>query len=267
LIISHSMLLYWWPVWAIGLLLFVLTVIDGTRLAVVPPDTVAYTGAEVKVGEAGKETTYRDRDILMAPQDKHLPPYPDGKPYLRIANHSSYGILFATTLVLVIFITNVPLRGLWSAFVILGIILLVVIFAYFQLWDAIFRHLSHLDLRINAGSYLFIAGILLILWILVVGIFDRRVYMLFTPGQFRVCEEVGGGETTYDTMGMVVQKQRDDWFRHIFLGAGSGDLIVRTSGAHAREFHMPNVTFIDRKLKRIEELQADKPVVASGTTK
>jgi hypothetical protein len=91
--------------------------------------------------------------------------------------------------------------------------------------------------------------------------FDRQLYMIFTPGQFRVCQEIGGGESTYDTMGMVIQKQRDDLFRHIILGLGSGDLIVRTSGAHSHEFHMSNVLFINRKLQVIEEMQRDRPVV------
>ena len=44
-------------------------------------------------------------------------------------------------------------------------------------------------------------------------------------------EEVGGGEKSYDTAGMSIEKHRDDLFRHWVLGLGSGDLTVRTSGA------------------------------------
>src|SRR2546421_298972 len=40
-IISHSNLLYWWPVWAVGFLMGILTLIHGTLLAVVPEKTVA----------------------------------------------------------------------------------------------------------------------------------------------------------------------------------------------------------------------------------
>ena len=85
--------------------------------------------------------------------------------------------------------------------------------------------------------------------------------MIFTPGQVRVHLEIGGGETAYDTMGMTIQKQRDDLFRHWILGLGSGDLIVRTSGANSHEFHMPNVLSVSYKLRQIEEMQRDRPTV------
>jgi hypothetical protein len=60
---------------------------------------------------------------------------------------------------------------------------------------------------------------------------------------------------------MVIQHLRDDIFRHWILGLGSGDLIVRTSGAHSHEFRMSNVLFVGRKLQLIEEMQRDRPVV------
>jgi len=62
---------------------------------------------------------------------------------------------------------------------------------------------------------------------------DPQIYMVFTPGQLRVRQEIGGGEAAYDTAGMVIQKQRNDLFRHWILGLGSGDLVVNTSGATA----------------------------------
>ena len=38
-IISHSTLFYWWPVWAVGFLLGILSLLWGDRMAVVPPET------------------------------------------------------------------------------------------------------------------------------------------------------------------------------------------------------------------------------------
>ena len=38
-VVAHSMLFYWWPVWAVGLLMAGLTWLDGHRLAVVPAGT------------------------------------------------------------------------------------------------------------------------------------------------------------------------------------------------------------------------------------
>jgi hypothetical protein len=263
-IISHSNIFYWWPVWAVGFLMAILTYFDGYRTAVVPPDTKAYRGVEVKVGEPGRQTTYEGRDILLVPEKAHLPTDSDGKPIdpkLHMATHASYGVVFATTLLLVIVITNVPLRGLWSWIVIIGTVLVVVILALAGVWDSIFYYLSFLDIRINAGGYVFISGILFAIWLVIMLVFDRNHYMIFTPGQLKVCEEVGSGETAYDTMGMVTQKERSDLFRHIILGLGSGDLVVRTSGANFHEFRLPNVLFVSRKLEMIEGMQRDRPVV------
>jgi len=65
----------------------------------------------------------------------------------------------------------------------------------------------------------------------------------------------------YSTDGMTFQKQRSDFFRHYVLGLGSGDLIVRTSGAQAHQIDLPNVLFITSKLRRIERLLKTKNVV------
>src|SRR5262245_20519963 len=41
IIVQHSMIFYWWPVWAVGLLMALLTFIDGHRMILVPnPDDV-----------------------------------------------------------------------------------------------------------------------------------------------------------------------------------------------------------------------------------
>ena len=80
------------------------------------------------------------------------------------------------------------------------------------------------------------------------------MYMVFTPGQFKVCTEIGGGEKVFDTIGMKLEKRRSDLFRHWILGLGSGDLIVKTTGAQAHQFEMDNVLFVGRKVQQIEEM-------------
>jgi hypothetical protein len=85
--------------------------------------------------------------------------------------------------------------------------------------------------------------------------------MVFTPGQFKVRTEIGGGEQVYDAVGMTLQKQRSDLFRHWILGLGSGDLIVKTAGAQAHQFEMDNVLFITKKVQLIEEMLKRKTVV------
>ncbi|MCI0741300.1 MAG: hypothetical protein L0Y72_19900, partial [Gemmataceae bacterium] len=93
-------------------------------------------------------------------------------------------------------------------------------------------------------------------------LFDKQIYIVFTPGQFRVRLEIGDAETAYDTTGMTIQKQRSDLFRHWILGLGSGDLIVKTAGAQAHHFDLPNVLFLGRKVKEIEEMLRSRQVVA-----
>ena len=60
---------------------------------------------------------------------------------------------------------------------------------------------------------------------------------------------------------MVVEKHRDDLFRHWLLGFGSGDLTVHTSGANAQQFEMPNVLGIDRKLALINTMLQEREVI------
>jgi len=171
------------------------------------------------------------------------------------------GASYCIVLLLVILITNVPLRGLWSVVVIVMIVLLSVIFALAGWWDDIFEALGGLHIYIGMAGYLFVSTVLLIMWLISMFIFDRQTYVIFEPGQMRVCEEVGAGERSYDTIGMSIEKHRDDLFRHWVLGLGSGDLTVRTSGANAHQFTLNNVLFIGAKLDRIEDLQRTKQMV------
>ena len=229
-------------------------------MAVVPKGAEIVRGAEV-IGPTldGKETRYKNRDVLVLPEKKYLTQDPDDphappQKLRQISKGRESGVLFATILLLVIVITNVPLRGLWSFLVILLIVALSIIFALAGWWEVIFRYFSYLDIRINAGGYIFISTILFAVWLFTVLVFDKQIYMVFTPGQFKVCTEIGGGEQTYSTVGLTLEKQRSDLFRHWILGLGSGDLIVKTSGAQAHHFEMPNVLFISRKMQQIEDM-------------
>ncbi len=260
-IVSHSNLFYWWPVWAIGFLLGMLSYFDGHRLAIVPNGTQVMRDAKV----GGVEGTH---EILVLPEGKHVMPARPargdqqlGEPPHHIAASKSYGVLYAFVLLLVIVITNVPLRGLWSVVVIITLVMLAIIFQLSGFWETILDALGRLHIYINTGGYFLISSVLFLIWLVTFLFFDRQVYMVFTPGQLRVRQEIGGGEAAYDTAGMVVQKQRNDLFRHWILGLGSGDLIVNTSGAHAHHFDLPNVLFIGNKVRQVEDMLREKPVV------
>ena len=264
-VISHSNLFYWWPVWAIGFLMAALTYLDGNVLAIVPTGTRAI----------GELVSYKDKEGKIYQGEAYLLPEPKNKddlrnrvsrltrgnidsqtknPYIHMARSKNYGVIFCVTLLLVITITNIPLRGMWSVVIIITIIMMSVIFALAGWWDHIFNALEYLDIRINAGGDLFIACGLFVIWLFTILIFDRQIYIEFEPGQFKVCTEIGGGEKAYDTIGMTLERQRSDLFRHMILGLGSGDLIVRTTGAQAHQFDLPNVLFISKKVQMIEDL-------------
>ena len=118
------------------------------------------------------------------------------------------------------------------------------------------------DIRINASGYFFLSGVLCGIWALATFLFDRQTYIIFTPGQFKVCQSIGEGEKVYDTVGLSLERQRGDIFRHYILGLGSGDLIVKTTGAQAHHFDLPNVLFISRKVQQIEDMLRERKVVA-----
>lgn len=259
-IVSHSNLFYWWPVWAVGFLIAALTFLDNQYMAIVPAKTEALESATV-ITKTGDKLV--NREVLMLPEGKELAARvdpakkkgsPPANPRLHIAKGRAYGVLFATVLLVVIVLTNIPLRGMWSIMVIVLAVLLSVIFALAGWWEIILFHLSLLDIRINAGGYLFISLPLFLIWLFVMLLFDRQIYMVFTPGQFRVCTEVGGGEQVYDATGMTLEKKRSDFFRHWLLGFGSGDLVVKTSGAQAHHFDLPNVLFVNKKKEMIEKM-------------
>ena len=175
LIVAHTTLFYWWPVWAAGLLLAGLTWLDGHRLAIVP------AGTQVVEGFDG------GRDALVLPAGAHLPKDPaTGKPrapIIRMARHSGYGVVFVVVVLLVIFITNVPIRGLWSVVAILTVVLGTIILALAGWWDNILEAAVRSRVYINAFGYLAISLPLLVLWLVVVLFFDHRKYMVFAPGQ------------------------------------------------------------------------------------
>jgi hypothetical protein len=254
------MIFYWWPVWAVGFLMAALTYFQGTHLAVVPEGTEPQEN--VNIPEFGT------RSALILPAGKQLVvDRATGKPMqptLRIASRSSPGIIFVTALVLVILITNVPIRGLSSVVAILATILLVVILSLFDAWEPILETLIHSRIYINAFGYLAIAMPLFVLWLVFILIVDRQVYMVFAPGQLRVHQNIGGGETAFDAIGMVVSKRRSDLFRHWILGLGSGDIVVKTAGAAGQELQMPNVLFVGSKLQVIQQMIQQREVVKGG---
>jgi uncharacterized membrane protein YkgB len=248
-IVSHSHLFYWWPVWAIGFVMAAITWFDNHLMAIVPNGTTY--------------TQQANREVLVAPRDVNPKNPSMAPPRLLMAESKNLGVIFCIILLLVIATTNIPLRGLWSVLIIMAIIFATALVTVLGWWEGIVETLDLLDIRINLGGYLFLSILLFAVWLMTLLLFDRQIYMVFTPGQLRVRLEIGAGETAYDTRGMTIQKRRSDLFRHCILGLGSGDLLVNTSGAQAHHFDLPNVLFVGRKVKEIEYMLRTMPIVGT----
>ncbi len=257
-IVSHSNLFYWWPVWVTGFALAFLSCLAGYRLGIVPSGTEAVRAQ----GVAGIDGP---RDVFVVPAGEGLPV--DGttgavkQPSMRVAAQPGFGVVFVLVLLMVIFIANVPLRGMWSVISIVVLFLGSIIFALLGWWENILEAVVHSHIYINAFGYVAVALPLFVLWLVMICLFDRQVYMVFTPGQLRVHQNIGGSEVAYDTQGMVVEKRRSDLFRHWILGIGSGDLTVKTAGINAQQFEMPNVLFVGAKVQMIQQMLQQREVV------
>jgi hypothetical protein len=250
-IISHSSLFYWWPVWALGFILTIITWYDGTRALHVPSGTKV----EQHDGDLKLVVPEKSRNAMTADLQKFEQRQP------RVSHRAWMGPSFCIVLLLVIVITNVPLRGLWSLVVIVTVVLVSIILGLAGWWDDILASFRNLHVYIGMAGYLLISTVLFVAWCVTTFVFDQQIYIIFSPGQMKVREEVGGGEKSYDTIGMTIEKHRDDLFRHWVLGLGSGDLTVRTTGAQIHTVVLPNVLFIGRKLAAIENMQREKTIV------
>lgn len=267
-IYGHSSLFYWWPVWALGFILVLISLWDNTRIVHITSDTeISRTDdTDYKLSRPEDKKLEEGKRELKKLMDKYAPPRdePEREAHRRpprLSHRFWMGATFCIVLLIVILITNVPLRGLWSVIIIVTIVLLSIIFGLAGWWDMIFYAIGGLHIFIGMAGYLFIATILFIMWMITMFMFDRQIYITFQAGQMKVCEEVGGGEKAYDTAGMSIEKHRDDLFRHWVLGLGSGDLTVRTSGATPHQITLNNVLFIGKKLRMIEEMQREKQIV------
>jgi hypothetical protein len=170
------------------------------------------------------------------------------------------GVLYTVVFTLVVLITNVTLRGLMSVLVVVSCMFLAVLFAWMDWWETIMSWLPYLAMYMNVGFYVFFSTALFICWAAAFFVFDRTTYWRIRPGQMTFERVIGGGERSYDTRGMVFEKNLVDFFRHTILGLGSGDLRIKTSGAHTEEIYIPNVMFVHSKVAEIQRLIAIKPV-------
>jgi len=160
----------------------------------------------------------------------------------------------------VIIATNLTLRGMASVIAV-GLIIILVLFLWvMNWWDPVLLWLGGLDVRMNAGGYLAVAIPLCLLWAFSTFVYDHYTYLLVSRGQIRVRQEIGEGELAVDASGLLLEKKRNDVFRHWILGLGSGDLHVKTGSPSNLDFELPNVLFIGFKIAKIQDMLREKEV-------
>jgi hypothetical protein len=249
---GHTNLFYWWPVWAVGFLLAALTYFDGHVMAVVPQ------GTTVEQASPPGEAT---RDALVVPSGQSLPQPragADHQPHLRVAANNNYGVIFVFIVLLVITVTNITVRGLASIIAIAVMIIVALVLAQMNLWNTILQWVGGLDIRMNAGGYLALALPLFAIWLFSMLVYDRYSYVVVTHGQVLLRQAIGDGEIAVDTTALMLEKRRNDFFRHWLLGFGAGDLHIKTGGAANLDFELNNVLFISSKISRIQNLIREK---------
>ena len=261
IVYSHSSIFYWWPVWAVGYLMAAVTIIDGSRGVVVPDGSEFREKAEIKVGDS-----VETRPAIVLPADKEFPAgqLRGGDEHKRLGFNTAppsknLGVLYTIILLVVVFVTNVPLRGLWSGIAVLVVALVSVVFAWLGVWNSILSLFGQVTIQMNLGFFLFFSTILFVIWAAITFGFDRMAYWKFRPGQVTYEFVFGGGEKAYDTTGMTVEKLRDDIFRHGLLGFGSGDLVLHSPSAGREDLVISNVLNIGAKVERLQKLVAQRP--------
>jgi hypothetical protein len=204
------------------------------------------------------------RDVLILPAGRELPVDEEGvleHPRLRVARSNGPGAVFVTVLVLVLLITNIRLAGVWSLVLIILAVLVSIFFAMVGVWDVILRLIGSSDVHITAAGYLCLATPIFVSWLAVLLFYDRLTYATFSRGQFTIHYAFGAGASSFDVMGLNLEKRRDDLFRHWLLGVGSGDLVIRTAGPNPRTFELPNVLFVGSKLATAQRMLQERQVV------
>jgi hypothetical protein len=255
-VVSHTGLIYWWPVWLVGFLLAGLSYAENARLAVVP------AGTTVKEVEPGKvyQLTVPDQPAPSLARAASAARGEEAFP-IRIGGINNYGIVYIVVLLLVVFGSNVPLRGLASLVAVLLLFVLTLVFAYLGWWKPILDYLGGLHVEISVAGYLIPSVVLLVLWLGTVFLYDPLRYMVFTPGQFVLHKEIGDARRVFDTAQVVVQKRRSDLFRHWVLGLGAGDLLIQVP-TQGLQIELPNVLFVGWQVDWIANLMKTKPVLA-----
>ena len=170
------------------------------------------------------------------------------------------GISYVAVVLFVIVFTIVRARVLHT-FIIAALGALALVGMEWQ-WGlgSVFSFVPEIRVHMNLALYMKMSTGLLLIWIVVVFFIDQLTYWRFAGGQ--VVERHRLGNATghvYDTRGMLMRRNPDDFFRHKllglgFLGIGTGDVVFKAAIPGAEPFIIENVWRSNEQQRRIERL-------------
>jgi len=182
-----------------------------------------------------------------------------GTSVAQIHPSNNPGLMFILVVMSLIVFTNARLRGVYSVLTLVTVAFITVLFAWLGWWDAILNAIPSLSAKANIGFYLVFSTALLIIWLVSFFVFDRLSYWTIRPGQLSQISLIGGGTQNYDTQGVRFERREQDYFRHIVLGFGAGDVVFHGKEFPSGSIVIPNVSFIADKARNIERLVVIKP--------
>ncbi len=185
-----------------------------------------------------------------------------GDVQVLFSTRTSLGVIYCLVVLVTILITNTNMRGLVSVVVAVCVSFLILLLAYLDWWPGVVSWFGRQAVYMDMGFYLFFSTALLVIWLLVVGVFDHLSFWRVRAGQVTHEYVLGAVESSYDTDNMVFTKQQADLFRNWILGLGSGDLRMQTMGGRGVVAEVSNVMFINVRMARVQRLIATKPDVA-----
>jgi len=169
------------------------------------------------------------------------------------------GFAYLMLVALTAFVSTVKMKGAKSAALIAFIVLVIVIIGLLGHLDALLAAIPEASTWLSAGAYLLLSTVLFILWLSQVLISDRMTYWRVSPGQITEVKVLGGAERTFDARGIAIDHQADDFLRHLLFGFGSGDIVLKTSGADAKTIEIENVLFVRTKIEHLQALASIEP--------
>jgi hypothetical protein len=136
----------------------------------------------------------------------HPVPVQIGNAHVLFSSRTSLGVSYALVVLLTVLVNNTNMRGLVSLVVVLCVGFLALLFAYFDWWPDILNWFGQQPVYADMGFYIFLSTGLLLIWALVVLVFDHLSFWRIRPGQVTHEYVLGAVESSYDTDNMVFTK-------------------------------------------------------------